>query len=240
MTSKTPRQLILGVALNDDATLDNFYLPDGSVLHQVVASLQDMFAATDGSFLYLRGVSGTGVTHLLQAACHQAADTGLSAQYLPLNDLHGYVPAELLDGMEYMSLVSLDNLQAVAGNADWERALFDFFNRIRDQGNRLLIGAAGAAGEIGIQLPDLLSRLNWGIAYQLPVLDDDEKAALLCFRADRRGLEMSENTARYILNRAPRDMHRLVDILENLDKASLEEQRKITIPFIRQVLALSG
>lgn len=236
MANNPPRQLSLSVALNDAATLANFYRPKGSVLYQVVATLQ---GGTE-PFVYLWGGSGTGVTHLLQAACHQAMGRGLTAQYLPLDELLDYPPSDLLDGMEHMSLVSLDGLQAVAGQARWESALFDFFNRIRDGGNRLLVGANGTPREIGIQLPDLQSRLSWGLTYQLPMLNDAEKVELLCFRAARRGMEISEGVARYVLTHAPRDMHGLIHILECLDGASLEAQRKITVPFIKQVLGIAN
>ena len=232
----SPRQLSLGVALNDEATLSNFYAPDHLPLAQIVSVLRDRLIAGEEQFLYLWGAPGAGVTHLLQAACHQAIDAGLDVQYLPLDEMKEYPPQALLDGMEQMSLVCLDNLRAVAGLPEWEQALFDLFNRIRDIGTRLLVGADATARELAVQLPDLQSRLSWGVTFQLPALADDDKVELLRFRAEQRGMEISENAARYILNHAPRDMGELITALNQLDSASLAAQRKLTIPFIKETL----
>ena len=236
--TENPRQLLLGIALDDQATLDNFYLPPGSPLNQLMALLRHQLMAGQEPFVYLWGSAGSGVTHLLQGACHQAMASGLSVQYLPLDELRDYPPAELLEGMEQMSLVCIDNLQAVAGEAQWEHALFHLFNRIRDQGNRLLVGANASPMRLPVQLPDLQSRLNWGVTWQLPALGDAEKLELLRFCARRRGMEVSEGAASYLLSRAPRDMAQLMTALEQLDSASLEAQRKLTVPFIKATLKL--
>ena len=234
----TPRQLALGVALKEGATLDNFFIPEHSPLAAVVSVLRHQLISAEQPFVYLWGSAGSGVSHLLQAACHQAIDNGLSVQYLPLDELVSYPPEALLDDLEQVSLVCLDNLQAVVGIAEWEQALFHCFNRLRDQGNRLLVGASASARELPLQLPDLQSRLNSGLTFSLPPLDDSEKRQLLCFCAHNRGMEISDSVASYLLSRAPRDMHQLVAILDQLDSASLQAQRKLTVPFIKTILKL--
>jgi DnaA family protein len=87
-----------------------------------------------------------------------------------------------------------------------------------------------------VDLADLRSRLSWGIVYQLAQVDDEEKAAILQFRASRRGLQLPAEVARYIVNRAPRAMQSLLDLLDVLDKTSLAQQRALSIPFVKQVL----
>ena len=85
-------------------------------------------------------------------------------------------------------------------------------------------------------LPDLRSRLSWGIVFQLPQVDDEVRCAILCFRADRRGLALSEEVASFIVHRAPRSLHRLLELLDQLDRASLAEKRALSIPFVKQSL----
>jgi DnaA family protein len=48
---------------------------------------------------------------------------------------------------------------------------------------------------------------------------------------------MPEDTARWLQRRFPRDMATLYALLDTLDEAALAEQRRLTIPFIRTVLA---
>jgi DnaA family protein len=152
-----------------------------------------------------------------------------------LDELVEYSPG-VLESMEQLPLVALDNIQAIAGKADWEEALFHLFNRIRDRQGHLLIAANNSPKNLGINLPDLVSRLTWGMVYQVEPLEDDDKVQALLLRAKRRGLNMGDDVARFILTRGPRDMQGLFDLLDTLDQASLSAQRKLTIPFIKAEL----
>ena len=234
----SPQQLSLGVSLNDDATFDNFYTAPGSNNAQVVACLRAQLAAHGEPLVFVWGSPGVGLTHLLQAACHSAQAEGLSMQYLPLRELIGFAPEQLLESLESLDFVCLDGLHLVAGNPAWEQALFGFFNRMRDSGRRLLIAAHQGPHELPIALPDLQSRLSWGVTYQLQELGDADKQAALQLRAKARGLELNDEVAQFILHRAPRDLNELFCYLNRLDDASLAEQRKLTIPFVKQVLGL--
>ncbi|UTW45354.1 DnaA regulatory inactivator Hda [bacterium SCSIO 12696] len=239
-------QMVLGVALDSFHTLDNFYAPAKSPQQQAVTVLREgvftgeQFIGEQSSgeqaYVYLWGNSGSGVSHLLQGACHQALQNGLTVQYLPLDSLLDYPPEALLEGLEQTHLVCLDNLQSIAGNAQWEQALFHLFNQIKSSGGRLLAGANASPKQLAIQLPDLQSRLSSGLSLQLPPLTDEQKAELLQFCARQRGLELEDKATQYLLSRLPRGMHELVAVLDRLDKVSLQAQRKLTVPFIRQAL----
>lgn len=233
-----PRQLSLGVSLNDDATFENFYTPEGSANEQVLTWLRAQSRGGGEAFIYLWGAPGVGLTHLLQAAGHSAQEAGLAFQYLPLRDLSGFAPQALLEGLENLDYVCLDGLEAVAGRPDWEEALFHLYNRMRDREARLLVAAVQGPQELPVSLPDLRSRLMWGMTCQVQSLSDEDKQNALRQRARARGLELSEEVAHYILQRVPRDMNELFCYLQRLDHASLAEQRKLTIPFVKKVLGL--
>lgn len=232
MNSSPHQQLILPVNLRDDATLDNFLpRPGMETLLRALRQLDDGGEA----LLYLHGGQGSGKSHLLQACCHRAAG---SALYLPLAELAGYSPAEVLAGVHDMGLVCLDDLDAVAGDEAWELALFELYNRARESGAQLLVAAASAPRVIALQLEDLRSRLSWGTVYHLPPCDDEQKKAILRYRADRRGLILPQEVANYLVSRAPRGLDPLLALLEKLDRASLEQHRALSIPFVKQILDL--
>lgn len=233
-----PQQLSLGVNLNDDATFENFYAPTATHNAMVLQGLRQQVDGSGEAFVYLWGSPGCGLTHLLQAACHQAQRLGLSVQYLPLRDLAGYAPDELFVGLESVDLVCLDCLPAVAGRPDWELAIFNLYNRLRDEGKRLLVAAEHGPRELALTLEDLRSRLQWGLTYQVHSLSDDDKQLALQLRARARGLELSDDVAQYIIQRLPRDTNELFWQLQRLDHASLAEQRKLTIPFVKKVLSI--
>lgn len=223
------QQLTLSVAVRDDARFANFY-PGSN--EQIVQALQAQWTIKGEPIIYIWGATGSGCSHLLQASCHYAEGLGHQSVYLPLNELVQYGPS-VLDGMDQLPLVALDHIEVVAGNPEWEEALFHLFNRIRDKQSHLIMAANAAPMHLGIQLPDLASRLGWGVVYQLQELDDNEKILALLLRARRRGLNMSDDVARFILSRGPRDMQGVCDLLDDLDQASLAEQRKLTIPFVK-------
>ena len=68
-----------------------------------------------------------------------------------------------------------------------------------------------------------------------PLADRDVIEALAC-RAQARGLELPEETAQYLLRRFPRDLPTLFALFDTLDMASLVEQRRLTVPFVKSVL----
>ncbi len=232
--SQTPVQLSLGVSLRDDATFANFYIAEGN--EQALHALQEFSAGGGEGNLVLWGSRGAGLTHLLQACCHQAFGCDLNVQYLPLRDLVGYAPEDVCDGLDKVSLVCLDGVDQICGHRQWELALFHLFNRLRDVGNRLLIASHTSPPSLPLLLPDLKSRLLGGVVYHLRALNDPEKALALRLRAKGRGMEMSDDVAKFILSRAPRDTNDLFHLLDHLDDASLQQQRKLTIPFVKEVL----
>ena len=237
MGKGVPQQLPLGVSLRDDATFDNFYLSPSDESRQVVTALQ-LFAAGESpeQVIYLWGDAGSGVSHLLQSVCQKAETCARSFQYLPLADLLPQDPAVILDGLEQLELVCIDDVHLLEGQPHWQTAMFHLYNRVRDGGGQLLLGARKSPRGLKLDLADLQSRLQWGLTFQLRPLSDQDKLAALRERSRLRGFDLPEDVAQYILHRAPRDTRALFACLEQLDRASLMAKRKITIPFVKQVL----
>lgn len=227
-------QLPLGLRLKDEATFANFY-PGRNA--EIMTELKRTVSGEGERMIYLCGSRGQGRSHLLQAACHEAHQQHLTSVYLPLGNLLNFSP-DMLTGLESLSLICIDDLQVIAGQLAWEEAIFHLYNRIRDAGSRLIVAANDLPQQIGLQLPDLTSRLSWGIIYQLHALTDDEKLAALTMRAEHRGMTLAEETAKYILNHCPRHMGTLLAALDALDNASLAAQRRLTIPFVKEILQI--
>lgn len=211
--------------------MDNFLAIGTS--QALLAAVQEQLSPDGEPVIYLYGPAGTGKSHLLQACCHLAQSRAL---YLPLQELAVYGPDEVLQGVDSLDLVCLDDINAVLGNNGWEMALFNLYNRARQQGCKLLVAGDAAPRALTVNLADLRSRLGWGPVYQLVPANDEAKEAILRFRATRRGLSLSPEVTAYIINRAPRDLDGLLALLDTLDKASLVEQRALSIPFVKHTL----
>jgi len=225
-------QLPLGLALRDTARFDSFFPGQN---REAVASLQAAARGEGESLVYIAAPSGRGKTHLLQAACHAAGECRRTAGYLPLGELR-HAAAAAFEGLEQLELICLDDVDAIAGDPVWEHALFDLFNRLRDAGRTLLVTALLRPDEAGFALPDLVSRLGWGVSYMLRPMQEADILAALVYRARGRGLELPVETAQFMLRRFPRDLPTLFALFDTLDFASLVEQRRLTVPFVKSVL----
>lgn len=230
-----PVQLPLSVQLRDDATFANYFGGSNDALVNLLDINKKLPGMDVEQFIFMYGHKGVGCSHLLQAACHQVDRQAGRSIYLPMSELVYYSP-QLLEGMERLQLVCIDDIGEVAGYPEWEEGLFDLFNRLRDARTRLLVAADKPPKSLGIQLPDLVSRLSWGLVFQVHPLNDQDKVSALQLRAHLRGLEMGEDVARYIIYRSSREMGNLFQILHKLDGASLRAKRKLTIPFVKQVM----
>lgn len=221
-------QLALPLRLADHAVFASFLAIGNEAL---LATLRDL-AAGDGAGCWLWGASATGKTHLLQAVCEEAGD---DSTYIPLSMLAATSP-EILEGMANRALVCIDDIHLVAGNADWERALFVLYNQILATEGRLIVAANAAPRAAGIRLADLESRLSQLPIFQVQALGDDETQQALQLRAAQRGLDLPDETAQFLFKRSRRDMASLYAVLDKLDDEALRAQRRLTIPFVKEVL----
>ncbi|MEW9906636.1 MAG: DnaA inactivator Hda [Candidatus Symbiodolus clandestinus] len=228
------QQLSLPLYFPEDETFSNFYPGNNQQLLEAVAACLQQ----PGGYLYFWSPSGAGRSHLLRAACAQLSTQGAAVGYLPLDRHHSF-SVEWLEGMEQLALICIDTIEAIAGDRMWEIALFDLYNRIREQGeSRLLVAGNQAPRQLQLTLPDLASRLDWGPIYRLQPLADEDKLLVLQWRAHLRGFELPEDVGQFLLKRLRRDLRSLFGVLDRLDRATIAEQRKLTIPFVKRILQL--
>ncbi len=251
------RQLALGVKLRAHAVFASFAEgSNGEILSALRGPSRDP--------LWLWGSRGCGKTHLLQAVCAAAGESSAAgepsaagesraggrvagqprygvpevrppAAYFPL-DRSLALPPEALLGFESCRVLGVDDVDVVAGDLGWERALFRLFNEASELGSRIIFASRAAPRQIEWRLDDWRSRAAACIVYQVRELDESGRAEALRLRAAQRGLQLPPETLEYLLKRMPRDLPSLYELLDELDEASLVAQRRLTIPFIRDAL----
>ncbi len=227
-------QLPLGVSLNGYATFDNLISGPNKQIH---ISVKQALLSEQFSCFYIWGQKGTGKTHLLQAACHDAAANSKSASYIPLQH-YSDLGENFLKGQDLLDLVCIDDIANIAGKNSWEKALFFLFNEIKERNGVLIITSGCNVKELGITLPDLQTRLEWGLKYKLAELSDLDKIDALVLRCESRGIELSAETAKFVLNRSHRAIETLCVTIDQLAEAAISDHRKITIPFVKTILKL--
>lgn len=225
------QQLPLGVQLRERANFTTFVTGTNA---EAVERVRYAAGTRQRAVIWLWGVEGSGRTHLLQAAC-AAAPLGARVAYLPLADL-GEASVDFLGGALGVELLCLDDVESVLGIPAIEQALFIAYRRLEEQGGRIIATASGAPAGLSWSLADIGSRFGAAEIFQLRALDEAGQHEALQRRAAQRGLELPEDTARYLLRRFPRDMRSLVKLLDEIDVASLSAQRRLTVPFVRAIL----
>lgn len=229
-----PFQYPLKLSHSRKPGFDN-YLANGN--EEVLNSLLKLLESVDTPApLYLWGSPGCGKSHLLLAACQRISQQSHSAIYLSLDDIGRLSPA-LLGELQQYELVCIDDVENVCADKAWEEALFHLYNAISQQRHKLLIAANSSPGDLPTELPDLASRLLWGVSYHLQQLDDAGKQQLLIQMADEKGMRLSEEASRYLINRYSRNINKLSRLIDKLDHDSLSRQQKLTIPFLRQSIS---
>ncbi len=229
MAEQIPIQFDLKV----EQSFSSFYI----ACHQeVIAHLKETASGNGDQQIYIWGTEGLGKTHLLQACCQQAYQLQRTAFFLSLHTSQLPSP-DILHGLEAFDLVCLDDIECCAGDEAWELALFNFYNLSRDSDQQLIISAHCPPNFLPLELPDLKTRMSWGLTLKLQDLSDAERIAALTCKAKYLGFEISPSVGRFLNKHYARDLPALWRLLPTLEKATLVAKRKLTLPFIKQILA---
>lgn len=225
------RQLTLNLQLNERITFDSFIVGDNA---ELIDTLKKFFHSAEFCW-YLWGEQGVGRSHLLQSCAFAAHQQNLTVNYISLAD-YKKISTDILQGLEQYDVVLWDDIDVIAGITEWEEALFHAYNQLQSASAKLLCTAISSPLSSPLHLADLRSRLAAAVTYQVKSLRDEEKLAALQQRAKSRGMQLNDHVGRYLLSHCPRDMSALFAALDQLDSASLEEKRLLTIPFVKSVL----
>ena len=195
-------------------------------------------AAAGGAtpWVYFTGVAGSGKSHLLLAACAEASARNRHAQYVSLSKLVGE-PEVAIRALGGSDLLVLDDVDAIAGRRQAEHALFDLYNRCKMDKSTLLFAAGAPPAQLGVGLPDLVSRLSACTQVTLKPLDDGARREAVRQRAQMRGLILDDAVLDWLFAHTARDLGSQTELLERIDRAALAAQRRVTVPFLRKLLS---
>ena len=236
ISNKAPQQFTLNIKLRDGFRFDSFCCGESAPNAEVLTLLQDFLSIRNkAQQAVIWGASLSGKTHLLQAACAKDSEAQQVVSYIPLKIIK-QSGIEVLSGHNQAHLIVIDDIDQVVGDLTWETALFNLINESRENKQLLLMSMTQNPRMLECQLPDLASRLIWGSSYQIQALSDEETLTALQLRAKKRGFELNDLVISYLHRRYPRDIESLMEVLDKLDEASLQQKARITIPFVKKVL----
>lgn len=219
-------QLLLDIAPPAPPTLDNFVAGRNVELLQTLGNI--LAGQERERFIYLWGGSGCGKSHLLQAAVEASAKKNLHTEFIVCS---GDTEFSANINADCVAVDDVDRL-----NPSAQIGLFNLYNRMRDEGHALLlVSGPTAPAQLGLR-EDLVTRLGWGLVYQVHELTDEEKALALKSHAASRGFDLPQEVGDYLLRHGQRDLPSLMATLDALDRYSLANQRQVTVPLLRELL----
>ena len=230
------KQIALPLSLDRQYSFENF-ISDRADL--IIASLKALIQGDGEAQIGLWGTMASGKTHLLNASADYARQKSVVLQIYDAKQLL-QCDANEFEGFSHCDVLAIDNLDAIAGNAEWEACFYQVINRCRDGDYRFVFAMAHRPEDLDTTLDDFRSRLQWGLMLQLPSSDDFEIRQILRKRAQLIGIELAEDVISYLMTHHARNLATQMAILRRLDWASLSQQRKVTIPLIKQALLEPG
>jgi len=227
-------QLLLDLNFGHSNTLENFQAGP----NQLVKDMVNQWTTNQGErFLYLWAPPGFGKSHLLQAAAHKLYKDQQQVYYLSLTQSD--LTPDIIDNLDSFKYVCIDNVDVIAGQIEWEEKLFHLYNKLKDKKLSLFVSASAAPRSVKWKLADLGSRFSWGIVMRLTNLSDEDKLKAICDKAKERSLTLPTQVAKFLMVHYLRDTKSLFSALDVLDDAALRQKRKITVPFVKEIMEIS-
>jgi len=220
-------QLGLPISLDSKMLLDNFIANS-----ELVNLIHQLFQDKKASEIYVYGLTGQGKTHVLQGVVLKALANDKNAIYIDCIDSF---PEHLLDFIDQLSFISLDNVDLIS--KENQEIFFDLYNRARQAGVVILVSGSSLPADLTV-MKDLKTRLSLAAVYKLEALNDELTMEVLNKQMNDRNLTIDSKIYEYLFKNYSRDLNTLVSAMNQLDKASLQSKKAISIPFVKTVLQL--
>lgn len=215
---------------------DNFHFEKDSTNALLIENLRNYLLHGDATPFFMYGESGAGKTHLHIAVASLSRELGNNdTVYFDCGSQN--VSQEMLLMCLESSCLCLDNIDLWAGDDAAEQAIFAVVEKAKNSEQRLIVSAKSNPVDNQFKLADLVSRLSSGVVFQLNSLDDKGKLEALRQSVIGRNLTVEDKVLQHLLTHFSRDNHSLFSAIDRLDRASMVEKRKLTIPFVQQVLS---
>jgi DnaA family protein len=219
------KQLLLDIAPSPPPTLANF-VPGRNI--ELLQTLSNIIEGLEREcFVYLWGGAGCGRSHLLQAVAGICMRRKMDVAYFSCTPETDFIASSEAD------CVTVDDVDRL--DAEAQISLLNLYNHIRNEGHAfLLVSGPAAPAQLKLRV-EVITRLGWGLVYQVHELSDEEKIKAMKSHAMDRGLDLPQEVCDYLLRHGRRDLPSLMATLDALDGFSLANQRRITVPLVREL-----
>ncbi len=220
-------QLGLPISLNTSMLLESFVANQ-----ELLRSINQLFLDENSSEVFIYGASGQGKTHILQGAVLKALEMDKNAVYI---DCSQSFPEHILDLVDQIDFISFDNVHLIS--SENQEVFFDLYNRARQTQIFILVSGDSLPSDLEV-MKDIKTRLSLAAVYKLEELNDELIMSVIDSQMSQRNLSVNSNVYEYLFKNYSRDLKVLLSTLNDLDKASLQSKKPISIPFVKKFLEL--
>ena len=221
------KQLGLPISLNTSMLLESFVANN-----ELLRLINQLFDDENSSEVFIYGSSGQGKTHVLQGAVLKALELDKNAIYI---DCSESFPEHILDFIDQVYFISFDNVHLIS--SENQEIFFDLYNQARQNQILILVSADSLPSDLEV-MKDIKTRLSLAAVYKLEELNDETIMRVIDSQMSQRNLSINPGVYEYLFKNYSRDLKLLLATLNDLDKASLQAKKAISIPFVRKFLNL--
>lgn len=242
-------QLALNVGLKEESLFDTF-VSDSEGIKMAVEKLKTAIEQGSSQFYCFVGDIGVGKSHLLQAACRYKTDTLMgphsqasgSSLYISLRESDIPLVPDILNGVEKIGVVAIDDVDAIFDHSQqavsWEKALSDLILKSKMLGNTVLLSSQRFPSDWPIESREFVDAMISVITVSLkPITAKQDLVVALQKRSKRLGFNLPLEVGNYLIKQFSNDLQELLTVLKLLEQASFEQKRRLTLPFVKKVLA---
>ena len=222
-----PKQLTFPWSKPNRSELEGFFFDEKNFkLREVLLSDEDFF---------LYGRNKVGKTYLMQSLCNLYSKKDKTSLYIPLKDILNF-DISLLDSLDNLDLICVDDINFINGKDKWELAFFNLINNCLTSKCRLIFCSSINPSQLSFELKDLESRIKKLDSFEILPVSDSNLVDALNFIAKSRAINLGIKELNFLLKYSKRSVSSLIKLIDKLDKLSMEQKRKITIPLIKETI----
>ena len=222
-------QLGLPISLNTSMLLESFIANK-----ELLRLINQLFLDEKSSEVFIYGASGQGKTHILQGAVLKALEMDKNAIYIDCNESF---PEHILDFIDQVHFISFDNVHLISSKN--QEIFFDLYNQARQSQILILVSADSLPSDLEV-MKDIKTRLSLTAVFKLEELNDELTVMVIDSQMIERNLKIDPKVYKYLFKNVSRDLKKLLSTLDDLDQASLQSKKPISIPFVREFLNLNN
>lgn len=202
--------------------------------------------------IYLYGISGTGKTHLLNAAAHALQAHGLSVAYVRAETFTEHVVTAIRAGemslfrQSYRNtdVLIIDDVHIFSKKWATQEELFHTFNTLHVAGKQIILSANCPPAELQFIEPRLISRFEWGIVLPLEPPQKDDIRKILSTKAALLNYSINPKVSEFLIETFTSGTKNLIMALKALMLRSHMNQTgvrlsptQLTVPFVQHQLS---